>query len=82
MTIMGPLGTSPYADAQGHRLMEASRYGVLSVIVAVTGIVEIHILVFQGFHLDVTHVTSTHFVPLTVLVTVGFIGHNKLLSGT
>lgn len=82
MTIMGHLGTSPHADTQEHRLMEASQYEALSVFVALTSIVEIHTSAFPGFHLDVTCVTSTHFVPLPVLVTVGFTGHNKLLSHT
>lgn len=34
------------------------------------------------FHLDVTHVTSTRFVPLPVLVPVGISAQNKSLSRT
>lgn len=58
----------------------APQYGVLSVIVTMTTIMGIHTLALQGVRLDVTYVTSTHFVP--VLVPVGFIGQNKSSSHT
>ena len=45
--------------------MEASQYRALLIIVA--SIEEIHALALEGFHLGVTHVTSTHSVPLPVL---------------
>lgn len=60
--------------------MEASQYRALLIIVA--SIEEIHALALEGFHLGVTHVTSTHSVPLPVLMPVGSIGHNKSLSHT
>lgn len=77
--------SSLHANTQGHRLirlMRASHYGVLSVIVVVGSINGLHTLAPQGIHLDVTHVISTHSVPLPVLVPVGFIGQNKSLSHT
>lgn len=58
------------------------QYGALSVIVAVRIMVRIHTLALPGVHLDVTHVTSTHFVPLPVLVPVGISAKNKSLSRT
>lgn len=50
-------------SGRGYR---APQYGALSVIVAMRIMVRIHILSLPDVHLDVTHVTSTHFVPLPV----------------
>lgn len=52
------------------------------MIMAVVGIIGSHTIALQDVHVDVTHVTSTHFVPLSVLVLIGFIGPNKSLSHT
>lgn len=78
MTITGHLR----AKAQGYRLWGAPHYGALPVIVVVASIMGVHILTLQGVHLYVTHVTSNYFVPLPVLVPVGFITQNKSLSHT
>lgn len=77
-----PGGSSLHANTRGQRLMEAPQYGALSVMAVAANVVEIHALASQGFYLNVTHVASTRFLPLPVLVPVGFIGQNKSLSQT
>lgn len=69
-------------NTQGYRLWGLHSVEHYQSFVAVRIIVRLHTLALQGVHLDVTHVTSTHFVSLPVLVPAGISAKNKSLSRT